>query len=317
MSISERASSRALAAWPADIAVRIRSSKDLAGIILVAPAILTLVALLAYPVLYNLWLGFHQKHALQPTATWVGLQNYAYFLFSDRQFWDSFWLGLVYAIITVVAQLVMGVAAALLLNEDFRGRLFVRGVALFPYMIPITLSVIIWRWIFNNQYGVANYLIVGTGLADRPPVWLGPEWIFWTLIAVSVWTFFPFVLISILARLQTIPPELYDAAKVDGAGAVGRFLHITLPQIKTVLFIVILLRSVWMFTKFDIVWMWGGQSYGGLGEHVRILPMYTYHRIFGLFQAGEGAALANIMFFILLFAAYFYFKYFRQEEAAV
>ena len=317
MSISERASGRALAAWPADVAVRARTSKDLAGVILVAPAILTLVALLAYPVLYNLWLGFHQKHALQQTATWVGLQNYVFFVASDRQFWDSFWLGLVYAIVTVVAQLVMGVAAALLLNEDFKGRLFVRGVALFPYMIPITLSIIIWRWIFNNQYGVANFLIVSSGLTDKPPIWLGPDWIFWTLIAVSVWTFFPFVLISILARLQTIPPELYDAAKVDGAGSVGRFLNITLPQIKTVLFIVILLRSVWMFTKFDIVWMWGGQSYGGLGEHVRILPMYTYHRIFGLFQAGEGAALANIMFFILLFAAYFYFKYFRQEEASV
>jgi multiple sugar transport system permease protein len=317
MSISERASSRALAAWPADLAVRVRTSRDLPGVILVAPAILTLVALLAYPVLYNLWLGFHQKHALQQTATWVGLQNYAYFILSDRQFWDSFWLGLVYAIVTVVAQLVMGVAAALLLNEDFKGRLIVRGIALFPYMIPITLSVIIWRWIFNNQYGIANYMLVGSGLMDKPPIWLGPDWIFWTLIAVSVWTFFPFVLISILARLQTIPPELYDAAKVDGAGAVARFLHITLPQIKTVLFIVILLRSVWMFTKFDIVWMWGGQSYGGLGEHVRILPMYTYHRIFGLFQAGEGAALANIMFFMLLFAAYFYFKYFRQEEASV
>src|SRR3712207_835223 len=140
MSISERASSRALAAWPADVAVRVRTSKDLAGVGLVAPAILTLVALLAYPVLYNLWLGFHQKHALQQTATWVGLQNYVYFLVSDRQFWDSFWLGLVYAIVTVVAQLVMGVAAALLLNEDFKGRLFVRGVALFPYMIPIKIG---------------------------------------------------------------------------------------------------------------------------------------------------------------------------------
>lgn len=317
MSMSSRSSSRTLAVQPAGLVARVRLNRDLAGIVLVAPAVLTLAALLGYPVLYNLWLGFHQKHAIQPTATWVGLANYTFFLFNDRQFWESFWLGTVYAVITVVLQLVLGVGAALLLNEDFRGRLFVRGVALFPYMIPITLSVIIWRWIFNNQYGVANYLMVSTGLVTTPPLWLGPGLIFWTLILVSVWTFFPFVLISILARLQTIPPELYDAAKVDGAGAVHRFLHITLPQIKTVLFIVILLRSVWMFTKFDIVWMWGGQSYGGLGEHVRILPMYTYHRIFGLFQAGEGAALANIMFFILLIAAYFYFKYFRHEETSV
>ena len=321
MSVTPRATTGELAvnraARPAGLAVRLRTSRDLPGIILVAPAILTLAALLGYPVVYNLWLGFHQKHAIQPVGTWVGLANYTFFLFNDRQFWDSFWLGLVYALVTVVAQLVFGVAAALLLNEDFRGRLIVRGIALFPYMIPITLSVIIWRWIFNNQYGIANHLIVGTGITSRPPLWLGPDWIFWTLCMISVWTFFPFVLISILARLQTIPPELYDAAKVDGAGSVGRFLHITLPQIQTVLFIVILLRSVWMFTKFDIVWMWGGQSYGGLGEHVRILPMYTYHRIFGLFQAGEGAALANIMFFMLLFAAYFYFRYFQHDEASV
>ena len=317
MNTVPRAESPAVVRAPTGLAVRLRASKQLAGIALVAPAVLTMFALLGYPVLYNLWLGFHRKHPIDPTATWVGLSHYVFFLTSDRQFWDSFWLGSVYALITVSIQLVMGIGAALLLNEDFRGRMLVRGVALFPYMIPITLSVIIWRWIFNNQYGVANYLITSTGLTDQAPIWLGPDWIFWTLVAVSIWTFFPFVLISILARLQTIPPELYDAAKVDGAGAVSRFIHITLPQIRTVLFIVILLRSVWMFTKFDIVWLWGGQSYGGLGENLRILPMYTYHRIFGLFQAGEGAALANMMFFILLIAAFFYFKYFRQEETSI
>ncbi len=317
MNTTSRAQSAVLTGRPAGHAVRLRTSKQWTGILLVAPAVLTLAALLGYPVLYNLWLGFFQQHVIQRGGTWVGLTHYVNYLFNDRQFWDSFWLGTVYAVVTVVAQLVMGIGAALLLNENFRGRSFVRGVALFPYMIPITLSVIVWRWIFNNQYGVANYLIMSTGLVKEPPLWLGPDLMFWTLVAVSIWTFFPFVLISILARLQTIPPDLYDAAKVDGAGAWGRFLHITMPQIRTVLFIVILLRTVWMFTKFDIVWMWGGQSYGGLGEHVRILPMYTYHRIFGLFQAGEGAALANIMFFILLLAAYFYFKYFRQEEAAV
>jgi multiple sugar transport system permease protein len=310
--------SRAVAAArPAGLAVRLRSSRQLGGVLLIAPALLTMFALLGYPVIYNLWLGFHKKHPMEQTANWVGLSHYITFLTDDRQFWDSFWLGTLYAVVTVTVQLVLGIGAALLLNENFRGRMFVRGVALFPYMIPITLSVIIWRWIFNNQYGVANYLIVSTGLTQQAPIWLGPDWIFWTLVAMSIWTFFPFVLISILARLQTIPPELYDAAKVDGAGVVARFVHITLPQIRTVLFIVILLRSVWMFTKFDIVWMWGGQSYGGPGENLRILPMYTYHRIFGLFQAGEGAALANIMFFILLIAAFFYFRYFRQEETSV
>jgi multiple sugar transport system permease protein len=131
---------------------------------------------------------------------------------------------------------------------------------------------------------------------------------------VSVWTYFPYVLISVLARLQTIPPELYEAAKVDGAGAWSRFAHITIPQLRTVLFIIILLRGVWMFTKFDIVWLWGSQSWGAAGEELRILPVYTYHRIFNMFQAGSGAALANIMFMILLIAAFLYFKVYRREE---
>ena len=308
MSVSRRATTGARGST-GGLAVRLQTSRDLPGIILVAPAILTLAALLGYS--SSTTSGSASTRSTRSSrGTWVGLANYTYFLFGDRQFWDSFWLGLVYAIVTV-AQLVL-VAAALLLNEDFRGRLIVAGIALFPYMIPITLSVIIWRWIFNNQYGIANHLIVGTRITSRLP-WLGLD----LLDAVHDQRL---DVLPVRADLDPGPPpddpaELYDAAKVDGAGAVGRFLHITLPQIQTVLFIVILLRSVWMFTKFDIVWMWGGSRTAASGEHgscrctrttdLRVVP------------GGEGAALANIMFFMLLFAAYFYFRYFQHDEASV
>ena len=118
-----------------------------------------------------------------------------------------------------------------------------------------------------------------------------------SLVLTSVWQFFPFVVVTYLARLQTIPPELYEAARVDGASAWRRFLHVTLPQTAAVLFVIVLLRSIWMFTKFDTVWLLAGES--GVGRYIRTLPVYAYARSFTYLQAGMGAALAVIMFVML------------------
>ena len=128
----------------------------------------------------------------------------------------------------------------------------------------------------------------------------------WSLVLTSVWQFFPFVVVTFLARLQTIPPELYEAAKVDGAGAWRRFLHVTLPQTRNVLFVIILLRSIFMFTKFDTVWLMAGE--GGVSRYVRTLPVYAYARSFTYLQAGMGAALAVLMFLLLLVATAVYFR---------
>src|SRR2546426_2995072 len=133
-----------------------------------------------------------------------------------------------------------------------------------------------------------------------------------SLVITSVWPFFPFVVVTYLARLQMIPPELYEAATVDGAGAVRRFLHVTVPQTATVLFVIVLLRSIWMFTKFDTVWLMAGE--GGVSRYVRTLPVYAYARTFTYLQAGMGAALAVIMFLMLLGATVVYFRLFRGEE---
>jgi multiple sugar transport system permease protein len=141
---------------------------------------------------------------------------------------------------------------------------------------------------------------------------MGMDHIMTSLILISVWEFFPFVVLSVLARMQTIPPVLYKAAKVDGAGAFRRFLHVTLPQLRSVLFVVILLRSIWMFTKFDTVWLL--TQGGGAEKYIRTLPVYAYMRTFMYYQAGMGAALAVIMFIILVAATAIYFKMFRREE---
>ena len=267
--------------------------------------------LLVYPVTYGIWLSFFKKHSFFPEQRFVGLSNYIY-IFTNSDFWTSVWYGTVYSVSTILLQIIVGVIAALIVNETFRGRNFVRGVILFPYVIPTVVAIILWKWLLNNQFGLVNYLLVAVGIVDDPISWMGKDHIMTSLIIISVWEFFPFVVLSVLARMQSIPPVLYEAAKVDGATAFGRFFHITLPQLRSVLFVVILLRSIWMFTKFDTVWLLS--QGGGAEKYIRTLPVYAYMRTFMYYQAGLGSTLAVIMFAILVGFTAIYFKMFRREE---
>jgi len=267
--------------------------------------------LLVYPVLYGVWLSLFKKHSFFPEQKFVGLSNYVY-LMRDPEFWMSLWYGTVYSISTIFLQIVIGVIAALIVNETFRGRNLVRGVILFPYMIPTVVAIILWKWLLNNQFGLVNYILFAIGIVEEPLSWMGKDHIMTSLIIISVWEFFPFVVLSVLARLQTIPPVLYEAAKVDGAGAWSRFIRVTLPQLRNVLFVVILLRSIWMFTKFDTVWLL--TQGGGAEKYIRTLPVYAYKRTFMYYQAGLGSALAVIMFVLLIASTAVYFKMFRREE---
>jgi multiple sugar transport system permease protein len=284
--------------------------EQLAGVLTISPALILILGLTIYPVAYSIWLSLLEKHSFFPQERFVGLENYFY-LWKDAEFWSSLWLGIVYSIWTIVFQVVLGVAAALILNETFVGRGLVRAIVLFPYMIPTIVAVILWKWLLNDMYGVVNYWMVALRMVKDPISWLGADHIMLSTIIMSIWQFFPFVLLSILARLQTIPPELYEAAKVDGASALRRFVHITLPQIRGILFVVILLRSIWMFTKFDTVWLMGEGA--GAGRFIRTLPVYAYMRTLTYYQAGLGAALAVIMFAILVVCTIIYFRMFREE----
>ena len=284
----------------------------LAGWLLLSPSLLLIGGLVVFPILYNIWLSLFDKHAFLPVQTFVGLKHYVYFA-TDEEFWSSFRYGVIYAGTTLLLQIGLGVPAALLLNEGFRGRNLLRGVVLFPYMIPTIVAVILWKWLLNDSYGLVNYLLVAVGIVRTPLAWLGRDYIMCSLVLTSVWQFFPFVVITYLARLQTIPPELYEAARVDGATAWRRFCHVTLPQTRNVLFVIVLLRSIFMFTKFDTVWLMAGE--GGVSRYVRTLPVYAYARSFTYLQAGMGAALAVIMFVLLVAASAVYFRVFRQEEA--
>ena len=282
------------------------------GLLLVAPAVLLLCALTLYPVLYGAWISTFNKHSFFPEQTFVGLRNYAYVL-SDPQFWESVRLGSIYALSSIALQIVLGVAAALAVNHSFPGRNIVRSILIFPYVVPTVLAVIVWKWLLNSQFGLVNYMLEDAGLIDQPISWMGKDWIMTSLIIVSVWQFFPFVMLAVLARLQSIPTELHEAAAIDGANAFQRFIHITLPQLSSVLFVVILLRSIWMFTKFDTPWLM--ILGGGAETYIRTLPVYTYQRTFAFYEAGVGSAMAVLMFLMLVVITAIYFRLFKREEA--
>ena len=297
--------------WPDWVPVtKPKRREQLTGYLTIAPAFILILGLTLYPVAYSIWLSLLEKHSFFPQERFIGLENYFY-LWKDPEFWTSLWLGVVYSIWTITLQLILGMAAALLLNQSFVGRGLVRGIVLFPYMIPTIVAVILWKWLLNDMYGIVNYWLLALGIVRDPISWLGTDQIMLSTIIMSVWQFFPFVLLSILARLQTIPEALYEAAKVDGASAFRRFVHITLPQIRGILFVVILLRSIWMFTKFDTVWLMGEGA--GAGRFIRTLPVYAYMRTLTYYQAGLGAALAVIMFAILVVTTVIYFGLFREE----
>jgi multiple sugar transport system permease protein len=290
---------------------RSRLPQQVAGPLLMLPALVLLAALTLYPMLYGVWISFFSKHSFFPDQSFVGFDNYLYLL-RDPQFWTSFRLGCTYALSTIVLQIVLGVGAALLVNEIFPGRDLVRAILIFPYVVPTVVAIIVWKWLLNSQFGLVNYLIESAGLVEQPISWMGKDYIMVSLIIVSVWQFFPFVLLVVLARLQTIPDELYDAAKVDGANALYRFIHITLPQLSGVLFVVVLLRSIWMFTKFDTPWLM--IQGGGAETYIRTLPIYTYQRTFAYYEAGLGSAMAVVMFLMLAVAAAIYFRFWRRED---
>jgi multiple sugar transport system permease protein len=281
------------------------------GFVLVLPALLLLCVLSVYPVLYGVWLSFLDKHSIFPGERFIGIANYLA-AFADEEFWRSVWLGTVYAVTTIVLQLVLGISAALLLNEAFPGRNILRAMVIFPYIIPTVVAIILWKWLLNSQFGLVNYALEASGLIGTPISFMGRDWIMASLILVSVWQFFPFVVLAVLARLQTVPPELYEAATVDGANAFRRFVHVTLPHLASVLFVVVLLRSIWMFTKFDTPWLM--IQGGGAETYIRTLPIYTYMRTFAYYEAGRGSAMAVLMFLMLAAAATVYFRLWRREE---
>ena len=273
-------------------------AKDgLLGIALIAPTVLIFCAVIAYPLLSALYLSLFSIYTPTLQGHWVGVANYGSLL-AEAAFWRSLGATLVWTVGTLSLQLVAGVLIALLLHQNILFRSLARSLILFPYFVSTVVAVLVWRWLFNDLYGILNHLLVASGLVDMPVDWLGqmPNAMI-SVILVGTWKYFPFVVIAVLARLQSIPEHLYEAATIDGANAWARFWDVTLPELRAVLLVVLLLRTIWDFKEFDLIYLLTG---GGPLTSTLTLPLLVYKESFGLNEMGKASAYAVAMMLVML-----------------
>jgi len=267
------------------------------GYALLLPAALLMVILVGVPFLRALWLSFHKKLLGAEDAPWIGLQNYST-LISDPSFWQAVENTFIFTIGSIACKLVLGISIALVLNEALPLRNLWRSIVMLQYAMPTLVSVLVWKWMYNDVAGVLNYLATQANFTDHPILWLGdPKVALPSVIAVNVWRGFPFFVITILAGLQTVPQELYDAAKVDGAGVWARFRQITVPGVLPVIAVVTLFSTILTFNDFSIIWI---LTQGGPGNATQVLATLTYKISIPGLELGKGVAVSVLMLPILV-----------------
>jgi multiple sugar transport system permease protein len=267
------------------------------GVVLIAPTVLVFCAVILYPLISAIYLSLFSIYTPTLAGEWVGVDNYTALLASG-DFWNAALNTLIWTVGTLMLQLVFGVAMALLLNRSIVFQSLARSLVLFPYFLSTVVAVLVWRWLFNDLYGILNHVLLIAGLIDAPVNWLGqmPNAMI-SIILVGAWKYFPFVVIVVLARLQSIPEQLYEAATIDGAGPFQRFTDITLPQLRDVLVVVVLLRAIWDFKEFDLIYLMTG---GGPVRATQTLSLLVYEEAFRLNRMGMASTYAVAMMLVLL-----------------
>ena len=264
------------------------------GIGFVLPALLTLAALIVWPLLDTARLSVTNEE-----GGYVGAANFQSML-DDPTTTLATVNSVVYVLGSLVLQMLIGTGAGILLNQRFAGRGALRTLLLIPWVVPGIVAATTWAWMFHVEFGIINYAAVQAGLAARPLGWLtDPSLVLPSLIAVNVWKMFPFVAIMVLAGLQAIPPELYEAARVDGAVFADEVRFIMLPMLRSVLASVGLLLLIWGMNGITIIYTMTG---GGPANHSLILPLQIFKQAFQAFEFNQAAAL-SLMLFAVLFVA--------------
>lgn len=258
---------------------------------LVTPPLLFLLLFLGYPFSYGLFLSFfHMQVAQEPT--FVGLDNFVR-LWGDAIFWKAVRNTAEFTTVACLLKMVGGLGMALVMNQNFRLKAFTRAVLLLPFVVPTVLSTVAWQWILDPGMGLINRLLVVSGLATTGPSWLGnPTLAMLSVILVNTWRGLPFFGISILAGLQAIPSELYEAATIDGAGSWARFRYVTLPLLMPVILIVTTFSIIFTFFDFQLVYVLTG---GGPANETHLMATYAFAISMGGGQLGLGSAAAAIM----------------------
>ncbi|WP_305072854.1 carbohydrate ABC transporter permease [Propionivibrio sp.] len=265
---------------------------------LLSPAVLATLIVVFYPMLQAGITSLYYEILWKPKATrFIGLDNFIA-IARDPVFWASLgrtalWIG-----ITVPLQLALGFVTALLLNQQFRWRTLARSLILIPWALPSVVIGLMWSWIYHPQVGLLNDLLLRVGMLNSAIPWLAdPATALYSIIAALVWQGFPFFAIMILAGLQTIPANLYEAAAIDGATTWQQFVEITLPGLKSVLVTAVMLRIIWVANSMDVIYVMTG---GGPGYATHTLPLYAFKRTYSSMDFGYGSALAVTFALLLL-----------------
>ncbi len=295
------------------------------GWVLSLPALAILGVFIVYPFFVGIWLSLSSE-TVATAGQFVGLRNFVSQL-GSQIFQITVRNTLVYTFVTVVIKAGLGLGLAVLMNQSIRGKNFIRAALLLPWIVPTALSSIAWKWLFDSTYSVGNWVLVNTGIAPaiaptfvghalaigpRGINWLGDgTWAMIAIIVANIWRGVPFFAISILAGLQTISQDMYEAAAIDGATAWQRFLNVTLPLVQPVLLVVLLFSFVWTIADFQLVYVLTG---GGPANSTHLFSTLAYQIALRAGQLGEGAAVSLFMFPILFVVVAGLLWYMRRQE---
>ncbi|MFO7544190.1 MAG: sugar ABC transporter permease [Trueperaceae bacterium] len=281
--------------------------------LLLLPTLVLVFGVLFYPIVHTFVLSLTDTHLARPdSGAFVGLGNFLDAA-RDPEFRAAMGRTFYFALVTVPVEVFLGLLIALLLNQPFRGRSFVRGLIILPWALPYVVNGVMWKWIFNANYGALNAALTQIGIIDRYQVWLGdPSTALNFVIFASIWKETPVAVILLLAALQGIPSELYEAARVDGANAFQRVRAVTLPLLRPVIAVTMVVKTVWALKEFDLIYVMTG---GGPANATNVATFYTYLTTFKFLKFGYGAALAIIIVLFALVIAYFYVRMISPASA--
>ncbi|MDF2613350.1 MAG: lacF 25 [Clostridia bacterium] len=289
---------------------------DNIGYLFVMPALIYMLVFNGYPIIRNIILSFQDvtvKTINLAHKQFIGFENYIT-LFKDPVLSKSIINTLLFTICCLIVQFLIGFALALLFNNKFSVAKPIRGILMIPWMIPITITALIFRFMFASNVGIVNEALQLLGVIDKPIDWLlQPGTAMFALVAANVWIGIPFNMILLTTGLTTISEELYESASIDGASRYQKFSYITLPLLRPAIENVLILGFIYTFKVFDLVYV---MTNGGPVNATQVLSTYSYKLSFELFEYSQGATVANILFVILFIVSLLYLKFTYQEEEA-
>ena len=279
----------------------------------IAPVMIILLLMFGYPLIKSIVMSFQDyKLSRLDKVTWNNFKNYRK-MFSDRNFWLLFKNSLIYVFASVIGQFLLGLGLALALNTKFRGRGIYQSIIFLPWAFSAFVIGLLFRWGFNGEYGVINDLLKKAGLIQKGISWLGtPGLSLLVVILAMIWIGVPFFGINILAALQSVPGEIYEAADMDGCGIFQKFFSLTLPYIKPTIIVTILLRTIWIFNSFDLVVI---ITEGGPANYSQTLPSYMYTQAFSSYDFGLAGAFGVLLMSILVVYAIVFLKLSNYDKA--